>query len=218
MRTLVQTLIAGLLAATPLAADVIWDNYPNGYNHAVWHSSERNTVVNNSWMIDDFTLEVSEEIAGVQWVGAHSLDTPFSGADLLILDDDFQLVTELTNVEYTVQQLEIFQSKQIFEGTINFDEALVLPAGKYYLGTRLVGAAGVGRAYTVVAGDGPRGDGSALFRSPLFGIMNWTHTEDIPLGSGTAYDNAFRLLGVVPEPATLALLAISGVAALRRRR
>jgi len=53
----------------------------------------------------------------------------------------------------------------------------------------------------------------AHFRSVLFGYPNWTPSSTV---FGSPYDMNYRLTGI-PEPASLTLLALGGLALLRRR-
>jgi hypothetical protein len=222
-------IIIGVLgmAASPAPAALIWDNYisqPDGYDHLSTRSSERNTLVADSWTADDFIIDPSQYPGGVQieqirWIGMHTKGAAFGTADYIILDGSFSVIAEVSNHSYPADPIGTDFNLDTYEGTVAVQPPAVLPPGHYYVATRLVDS-GVGRNYVATTGAGTlAGLTSGAFQSVFFGVPNWTLVSDLPGARVT--DFAYRIVGSeVPEPGVVALLAagIVGLLVQRSRR
>jgi hypothetical protein len=191
------------------SADVIWDN--GGYAQEAGYSSERDTLVPESWTVDDVVLGDEVVVREFQWTSLMSLDDPV-GADFLVLTADFQPVVELRDLAYTRELIGESFGLDLYRVTLS-DLGVRLDPGRYYLGGRMVGS-GDGRAFAALRSE-IRGQTQAYIRSEHFGFPDWTPVIE---GLGGAYDMVFTVYGdIIPAPATLAL-ALPCLLALPRRR
>ena len=209
-RQAISALLALAGAAVGARADLLWDN--GGWDRLGNYSSERNTLIPESWVVDDFTVNEPIVLREYRWYCAVTTDLNAVGSDLIVLDDSLEPVAELFDLAYSRRyDGEYLNSLDVYEVTLA-GLFLQLAPGHYYIGGRLVGD-GVGRH---VAGLQRQvyGETEPYFRSDHFGHPDWT-----PLGQIYASrDASFKVYGdIVPAPATLALAALAPLS-LRRRR
>jgi hypothetical protein len=211
-------LSASLLIAPAATADVIWDNYQgqDGYDHVTALSSERATLISDTWLVDDVVFESPVILEQIQWLGLRDQQS-FSGADYIVMDGDFNVIAEVHDLAFGSQFLTNEFGLQVYEGTVE-TTPLQLEPGQYYMGARLVDGF-LGRNFVLTSGTGAQnvlGQTQAYFKGVPFGADDWTPVEDI-LDSHVPSDFAYRISGqIVPEPASL-LLLLGGAAMLRRR-
>jgi hypothetical protein len=230
MRNEIVLRLALVLALACAAhADMLWDNYPADSYSAdpeMALSSERDTLIDCSWTVDDVVFESPVEITGVQWVGMREVGHAYPFADLVILpsdlgDDPGDAYLILEDLEYSITPIASIDGLETYEASIELAQEISLPAGHWYFGTRLVGDpnVGLGRSFLAAATQvSPDGQTSGYFWGPIFGVPEWLPVEDLPLVAEPR-DYAFQVYGyVVPEPSIMALLAVGGILALRRHR
>ena len=209
----------------PLASaqQLLWDNYaasPTGWDGVTGLSSERDTLISDTWVVDDAIFEQPVIVQEIQWIGFRD-DKPLVAADWIIMDTDFNVIADMNDADFTRndlgQQLGRFE---LYEGslTIAEGEGVALDPGRYFIGARLVGEF-LGRNFAATSATGAGntfGESQAYFKGIPFGFDDWTPVEEV-LSSGEPSDFAYRIIGI-PEPASLILLALGAAAALRRRR
>lgn len=213
--------LVALLMAPVAYADVIWDNYqgPDGYDHVTGLSNERATLISDSWLVDDAVFESPVIVEQIQWIGLRDNPQRFTGADYIIMDADFNVLAEMSDVAFTAQFLTNEFGMQVYEGTVEVTP-LQLEPGQYYMGARLVDG-DLGRNFILTSGTGAAnvlGQTQAYFKSVPFGADVWTPVEDV-LESHEPSDFAYRISGqIIPEPASLMLLLGGAALMLRRGR
>lgn len=200
-------------------ADLLVDNYlsEDDYDHRTALSAERNTIISDSWTVDDGAFEASVVVQKIRWIGAREAGEEYPKADFILLDDDFNIVQEIMDVEYTLTERgEDFGGLLVYEGEITL-EGIELAPGHYYFGARLVGTDGLGRNFLTTTGDGQLQGSMGYFRSIPLGFPDWTSVDEV-LSIG-ASDFAFQIEGeVVPEPTSLALVGFGALMMGLRRR
>ena len=223
MRPTHAFVLAVAIGLTPLAsADLLWDNYaiPDGLDRVSGFSSERATLISDSWVVHDAVFETPVIVEQIQWIGLQGEEgTGFTGADYIIMDSEFNVVVEVSNVAFDANLSgDQFFGWDVYEGTVQV-EPVALDAGQYYFGARLVNSH-LGRNFAATSFSGAdliRGDTEAYIRSVPFGIDDWTPASQV-VSSGIVSDFAYRIDGtVIPEPTSLILLLIGAAATLRRR-
>ncbi len=240
-------LLLGLAAAA--SADVLlWDNYPGGIdglaqNGAINMSSERNTqVVESTWAIDDFivdtgggaTPDAETVLTRLDWVGARELGTDYGTADVIFLDDNFNTLLELSDLDYNILQERDYLDPhaRLYEGEITFDSPISmndLGVDHVYVGVRLVGSGFLEGRNHLVAGsidDTLYGETEGFVQGAIFGAPppTWRPASDVWYGvpdGGTPdinFEFAFQVYGeTIPEPASIGLLLLGGLLVARRR-
>lgn len=200
------------LTATPrhARADLLWDN--GEWDRVGNYSSERNTIVTESWVADDIVLADPVVVREFSWFGAVSPNMNPIASDFILLDANLQPITELRDLDYTrVFNGYAYGDYEVYEITIA-GLNIELEPGRYFIGGRMVGD-GVGRSIALLQ-RAVYGGAEPYFRSEYFGYPDWT-----PLGQIYASrDAVFKVYGdIVPAPPTL-VLALPCLFALRRRR
>jgi hypothetical protein len=216
-----------LLFASAAHADILWDNYPSdsySVDPETALSSERDTLVDRAWTVDDVLFETAVQVTGVQWVGMRQVGYAYPFADLIILPsdpgsnpDDAYLILE--DLEYSIVPIAGEYDLETYEASIQLDQPISLPAGHWHFGTRLVGDpdVGLGRNFVAAATQvNPAGQTAGHFWGPIFGAFEWLPVEDLPFVDEPR-DYAFQIQGI-PEPSVVTLLAVGGILAVRRRR
>lgn len=206
----------------PLAsADLLWNNYamtPTGWDGVTGLSSERDTLISDTWVVDDAIFEQPVIVQEIQWLGFRDAD-PLVAADYIIMDNQFQVIAEVHDAPFSANDLGMQLGRyELYEGTLTVAGGVELAPGQYFIGTRLVGQfLGRNFAATSVTGD-HLGQSEAYFKGVPFGFDDWTQVNQV-LISGEPSDFAYRINGtIIPEPASLMLLAFGAAATLRRRR
>ncbi len=214
--------LAALLLTAPVAtADVIWDNYqgPDGYDHVTALSSERATLISESWLVDDAVFETPVIVEQIQWLGLRDNPQRFTGADYIIMDANFDVIAQMSDVAFTAQFMTNEFGLQVYEGTVEITPVQLEP-GQYYMGARLVDG-NLGRNFVLTSGTGAvnvLGETQAYFKSVPFGADDWTAVEEV-LDHHMPSDFAYRISGqIIPEPASLMLLLGGAALMLRRQR
>lgn len=222
-------LLALLVTASASAASVaslLWDNYqstgnpayPDGWDGVGFLSSESDASVEDSWVIDDAVFESDVVVQAVEWLGLRKTGYNYT-AEVIILDTEFNLVAERTDLFYTALQTEPntpIAGFKPYKALTEFTN-VELPAGRYYFGVRLKNGTdaglGGGRNFILTTGDGNiQGETPGAFKAPAWGYPAWTYTNAMSTPINT--DFAFRVRGI-PEPASI--LALGLLALLRRR-
>lgn len=216
------TLVASLALCPFAMADLLWDNYavPNGWDGVTGLSSERATLISDSWVVDDAVFDQPVFVEEIQWIGFRG-DKPLVAADYIIMDSEFQVIAEVHDAPFSSNDLGVqFFGFEMYEGSVTVSAPVELAPGQYFIGTRLVGEF-LGRNFAATSATGAQvifGESEAYFKSVSLGFDDWTAVNEV-LASGEPSDFAYRIIGtVIPEPASLILLAIGVAAMLRRRR
>ncbi|MCC7390470.1 MAG: hypothetical protein IT431_17085 [Phycisphaerales bacterium] len=199
------------LAATASRAqpDLLWDNGEyDTWDHGKLISSERNTIVPDSWIFDDFTLLEPASLRRLEWLAGKREDLDPVGADFILLSSGFGPIDEYFDHEYTSEFKGTAYGLPVHLLTIAGLDIELAP-GRYFIGARFVGS-GSERAFA--AGQyRVLGETEAYIKSDYFGYPDWTQT-------GYRVDAVFQVYGdIIPAPPTLALTALAHLA-LRRRR
>lgn len=222
MRPTHALVLAVAIGLTPFAsADLLWDNFaaPDPWDHVTGYSSERATLISESWVVDDAVFEQPVSIDEIQWIGFRDNPDLFTGADYIILDSEFQVVSEVRDLPFVANVIGEQFGLQVYEGSVQVD-AILLDPGQYYFGARLVNGH-LGRNFAATSFTGEdliRGETEAYVLAVPFGHDDWTPASQA-LSSGIPSDFAYRINGtIIPEPASLILLLIGAAATLRRRR
>jgi hypothetical protein len=224
------TTLLGVFALSSAASgDVLWNNFqgPDGFDGVDSLSSERRTEVTESWTVDDAIFPAAQfplgvEITGIRWIGVRTPGTSlFPLADFAILDSSLNQIAGAgdDDVSYTVEATlpsTDFPGLEVYRGFVSVPNVPLAP-GRYYFGARLVGNF-FGRNFIATTGNGAiQGVTQGYFQSVFFGFPNFVPAAQAFKAGET--DFAYQIEGVpiVPEPATLLLVAGGALAALRRR-
>ncbi len=209
MKKLTIILISLCICAVQSRADsdILWDNgdWEGGSNN----SSERNTLVTESWSVDDFIITEPVVIREFLWTSLMRDDMNALGSDLIILNEAFETIAELSDLSFSrVFDGTIFGEFEIYHVTLS-GLAIELQPGRYFIGGRMVGD-GTSRAVSGMNST-IRGESAMYFQSDHFGYPDWTQLVGL--------DVAFKVYGdIIPTPPTLLALTLPGLLALRRRR
>lgn len=190
------TVSAISLLWNPLAAaqSILWDN--GDFEQRAATSSERNTEVDDSWVVDDAIFDADVTITGYRWFSVLRDDwggTRPVGVDFIVLTDDFETVVELRDLPYKIEFVGEFRGSPYFRMEVHGLD-VTLPPGRYYLGGRPVGE-GFYQAFTGMNST-ILGQTEAYFRSAFFGFPEWTSIDSVV---GTRYDIAFTVFGEVVQ-------------------
>lgn len=237
IRSKLATILLLTVAVTAARAEqLLWDNYPGGLDGLqdvnFNMSSERNTsVYEPTWIVDDVDLlqvpraEPSELVlTRLEWVGARMPQYSYPAVDVILLDSDFNTLTEFSDLAYTFTDHDSDLEEpgwQLYEGEVSLAdmEMPTLPE-HFYIGVRLVGQNYLGRNRNVTSTIDTTymGRTQGHMKASIFGAPDWTPASEVWYAPPTdhQFEFAFRL-HAIPEPAGLALLAIGSVVFLRRR-
>lgn len=227
MKRYLPVLAAGWLASAAVAGPIslLWDNYLSdapGHDARNALSSERRTLVQDSFVVDDAIFSQPVRVDEIRWIAYRQVGAmiQYNTADLIVLDENFNSVLSLTDAAYTATPLGTQLGLELYEGRADlssFAGSRELAAGRYFVGSRLVGNF-LGRNFAATTGDGAmNGLSFGYTRSPSFASNNWTSVTGI-IGIGST-EFAYQVYGaIVPEPASLALLLVGGAALMRARR
>lgn len=231
MKRYLTSSFVGLLSATAVAGTssaLLWDNYLSpapGNDGVTGLSSERNTLVQQSWVVDDFVVNDLTRIDEVRWIGYREsgANISYSAADVLIMDENFNEVFSASDVSYATTDLGDAFGLDVYEGMVvlnNGNPALgdeTLNPGRYFVGTRLVGNT-LGQNYVATTGNGALNGGSyAFYQSESFAVNEWRSVNNEPAVGDSEF--AYRIYGtVIPEPASLILLSAGALMMVRRPR
>lgn len=223
--------VLSTVAARGQGRQLLWDNFitpPDGYDGITARSSERQTIVTESWTADDAIFSEQQfplgvRIEEIRWIGVRDPSQSYPVADAIILDDQFNTIGDpMLDLVYSVEVLGPSGfpiAPEAYRGTIDLlaqGFEIELQPGRYYFATRVADAF-LGRNFVASTGEGQlNGVTFGAFQSEFFGFPEWTLVENIPTAIVTEF--AYQIWGtVVPEPASLILLAVGGLFSLRRR-
>lgn len=223
MKKLVCAALTGLWVASATAGNgmLLWDNYlsqPNGYDGVNALTSERKTLVQRSWTVDDVIFDNPVQLDAIRWLAVRqpmSSSINYPAADILVMNESFVPVVTLTDVAFSATVRGNLGNLQAYEGQVDFPASTVLPAGRYFVGARLVGN-DLGRNFMLTTGNGAmNGDSFGYHQAESFAVNQW-----VPVGQVNGISNtefAYQVYGtIVPEPTTMILLGV-GAILLRRR-
>ncbi len=207
-------LAALALAATATASqaqpDLLWDNGDwDSWDHGKGISSERNTQVPESWIVDDFILTEPVSLRELEWLAVRPIGFDPVAADFILLTSEFDTIVEYFDLDFTSEFKGIEFGHEIHQLTIrNLD--IEMAPGRYYTGARFVGD-GTGRSWA--AGQFTIfGDTVAYIRSDFLGYPDWEPAPGV-------IDAVFKVYGdIIPTPPTLFALTLPALLGLRRRR
>jgi len=181
-----------VLGCSPIAGaqSILWHNGDwEGSGSNI--SSERNTVVTESWAIDDAIFDSGVAITGYRWYSILVNGFEPMAVDFIVLDDRFEKIVELRDLPFEREYIQDVRGHPAFRmGIADLD--VRLPPGRYYLAGRPVGQ-GEHQATTLLNRT-IRGVTATYFRSSFFGYLEWTPIENI---HGTPFDIAFTVFGHV---------------------
>lgn len=190
--------------------DTLWDN--GDWDGAKALSSERDTEVRDSWVVDDFLVTEPVTVRELEWLALHSPGLDPDGADLILLSAAFDPIVELPDQEFIDEFQGTYMGVEVYTLTIR-DLDIGLGPGRYYIGARFVGD-GAGRAFAALQ-QPVHGRTEAFYRSEYFGYPDWVPVSELGLGP---FDAVFKVYGdIIPAPGTLAV-GLPCLLAVRRRR
>ncbi len=181
-----------MLSSSPIAGaqSILWHNGDwEGSGSNI--SSERNTVVTESWAIDDAIFASDVTITGYHWFSILVNGLEPVAVDFIVLDDTFEKIVELRDLPFGREFIRDVGGHPAFRMEIA-DLDVRLPPGRYYIAGRPVGE-GEHQATTLLNRT-IRGVTATYFRSSFFGYLDWTPIENI---FGTAFDIACTVFGHV---------------------
>ncbi|TWT45487.1 hypothetical protein RAS1_19120 [Phycisphaerae bacterium RAS1] len=200
--------VVALLTLSPLGMaggiTILLDNFltpPDGHDGLTGRSSERNSLVPDSWTCDDVTIETPVVLQGVAWVGYRDAGVTYASAEVIILREEIEdrgafLLTQVALIENLAPEFNDTLPAQFdlvtYRGVVA-GLAVGLPPGHYYVGVRLVDSF-LGRNYLATTGGGTMGQGGqtiGIFRSASLGSPEWVFVDELM----PATDFAVQLIG-----------------------
>ncbi|MGE3180616.1 MAG: PEP-CTERM sorting domain-containing protein [Phycisphaerae bacterium] len=232
MKRLLTGSLVGLLSTAAIAgtsSGLLWDNYLSGLpgnDGRTGLSSERSTLVQQSWVVEDMILSDLVRIDEVRWIAYRetSSNINYPAADLLIMDENFNPVVQLSDLTYATTELGTAFGLNMYEGSIILnsgnptlgDDGFLNP-GRYFIGTRLVGN-NLGQNFVATTGDGAlNGQSYAFYQSESFAVNEWRSVNNEQAIGDSEF--SYRVYGtVIPEPASMILLSAGALMLVRRSR
>lgn len=232
-------LFPGVVGIASAGESLIWDNYPGGTFHGtIGLTSERNTsFVETTWSVDDVNVtdDVSTSdvrISRIEWVGMRDPNWTYSDIEVILMDsglDEGAPNTVLhSGLNWTSTPVMPDPNpdplRQVYTGSVTFDEPISPPDLHFYIGIRLVGDSTFrGRALWNAhsADTSLQGLTGGFTKAVQLGAPFFRPSSDVlygTVGSPNNVEFAFRVYGEVPEPATLTLIGLSGMLLAARRR
>ena len=208
-----------LFAGTASAA-VLWDNgiVPNGVNGraisppafpAIRVADDFTVPRGETWWIDDAHFNVIEDGG---WLHNGSLTVTFWD-DVNNFPGNVIAQRKVTMEEGKFERMDTgddYFGRDDFDYWAFFNEEIHLEEGKYWVSIRSDLGGGAGTNYWMISDGGVDGPGSKFGAFSLDEGNTW---QD----EGDPWHHAFEITGI-PEPASLLLLGLGGLAILRRRR
>jgi hypothetical protein len=210
---LILVLAAGAVSADP----VIYDNGP-WTGEPLMSSQYDSAYPFESEVADDFRLDDDYIVTDAHWIGGY-----FNGSPILadwtvrFYDDNAGSPGNMIYSE-TFAGTDVNQTSVGFDGTgtenFSYDVVLSAPWQATAGDTYWVSFQGVNffPPQSAVSATSAVNGNVAQFKSAFFGFPDWVDTTAV---FGVAYDVPFQITGVIPAPASIALL---GLGALVRRR
>lgn len=215
---LVKGFVAACAVVLPFAAfgQVVWDQEPGTDGFGIFSDgiSTNGSQFYQTATADNFSLSSAAKITDVEfWGGSEDFEfadlTNFQAFDIYVYDSNFNAVysTQVSTASLNPVNTGTLNSSnnggEIF--SFNLSTSINLSAGNYFLHVGSINVDPNGDAF--IWDDSATGDGSYAFN--YFDGNGWQ------IISGG--DLAFKLTAA-PEPASLSLLALGGLALIRRRR
>ncbi len=218
MRKLLSVIVSCCLAATAFG-DLVWDNGDPDFVNGL--CNQRIGAVPVADEADDFHTDVDWIITGAYWETVDDNTYTWDETDDMIIyeytaNGPGAPIVELWNVPNTREYLGVQFNRPWYGYTIDLTAQGMefdLRAGDYFLLLRPFSPGNVGQSFQLTSPGNANSQSQGYFRSAHFGYPDWVPNTTV---FGVAHDVNFKLYGV-PEPASLLLLGLGGLALLRRR-
>ncbi|MDX2199031.1 MAG: PEP-CTERM sorting domain-containing protein [Phycisphaerae bacterium] len=229
MKRIVCAGVAAFATASALgggAPMLLWDNYLSpgaGHDSLSGLSADRQTLVPDAWTVEDMVLTQPVSLTEIRWIGlrATGSNIQYPDADVLLLDSQLNTVQSFQNLDFTSTVIGTLGGFQVYEGRVDLTGlnplSLELAAGRYFFGARLVGN-NLGQNFVATTGSGAvNGQGYGFFKSSHFGLPNWTPVGNVAGADDSEY--SYQVYGtIIPEPVSLMMIGLGGIAMVIRRR
>lgn len=136
--SLILATLAVAATASHARPDLLWDSGDwDSWDFGADTSSERNTEVPESWIIDDFVLTEPVAVRELEWLALRPIGFDPVAADVILLASEFDTIVEYFDHAFTSDLKGIGFGHEVHELTIhNLD--IELAPGRYYTGARFV--------------------------------------------------------------------------------
>ena len=229
MKRVVCTGLAAIASASAWGGNapmLLWNNFLSpgaGHDGLSGLSADRQTLVPDAWTVEDFVLTQPVLLSEVRWIAFRETggSAQYTAADVLLLNSQLNMVREFQNLDFTESVLGTQMGLQAYEGRVSLeslnDADVTLQPGRYFVGTRLVGNF-LGQNFVATTGNGAmNGDSFGYFKSAHFGVPNWTPAGNVAGADDSEY--SYQVYGtIVPEPMSLMMIGLGGIAMMTRRR